>query len=138
MENILKMLPGAGGMLRQVGDLSPAKDEMKKMEIIISSMTKKERRDDKLFKEESRVQRVARGSGTQPAEVKEFLKKFTQMKQMMTGMFQMMKGGGMNPMMGMPGSGGSMGQTPGFRTPAQKGKKSRNGKKRGPFGKFRR
>ena len=52
-----------GGMLRQVGDLSPAEDEMKKMKIIISSMTKKEKDNHKIIKD-SRVTRIAKGSGT--------------------------------------------------------------------------
>jgi len=30
MTSILKMIPGMGGMLRQIGDLSPAEAEMKK------------------------------------------------------------------------------------------------------------
>jgi UDP-N-acetylmuramate: L-alanyl-gamma-D-glutamyl-meso-diaminopimelate ligase len=43
--SILKMIPGMGGALRQMGDLSPAENEMKKMKVIINSMTKKERED---------------------------------------------------------------------------------------------
>ena len=104
MSSILKMIPGMGGMLRQVGDLSPAEDEMKRMRVIINSMTKKERQDYKLIKE-SRMKRIAGGSGTTESQVKDFIAKFRQMEKMMGGMMQMMKGGGMPGMPGMPGGG---------------------------------
>jgi signal recognition particle subunit SRP54 len=125
MSSILKMIPGMGGMLRQVGDLSPAEDEMKKMKIIISSMTKKEKDDHKIIKD-SRISRIAKGSGTSEQAVRDFLKKFEQMQGMMINMMGMMKGGAMP---NIPG----MGAMPGFRqAPQHKGKKK--GKKKGSFG----
>ncbi len=133
MSSILKMIPGMGGMLRQVGDLSPAEDEMKRMKVIISSMTKQERNDYKIIKNTTRLERIARGSGTTNHQVSDFLKKFAQMEKMMGGMMQMMKGGmpsmpGMPGMGGMPGAGGMPGM-PGL--PSGKKKK---GKKNGPWG----
>lgn len=125
MQNILKMIPGMGGMLRQVGDLSPAEDDMKKMRIMINSMTQKERDNHKLINE-SRISRIARGSGTNDEDVKGFIKKFEQMQEMMINMMGMMKGGGMPNIPGMPAM-------PGYRhTGGQKKKKS--GKKKGQFG----
>ena len=50
MTSIMKMIPGMGGMLREIGDLSPAEAEMDRMKVIISSMTKQERQDYKLVK----------------------------------------------------------------------------------------
>ncbi len=138
MENILKMIPGMGGMLRQLGDLSPAQDEMTKMKVIISSMTKKERDDYKLLNP-SRMERIARGSGKKMADVKDFIAKFKQMEKMMGGMMGMMKGGGM-PGMGLPGMGGGMpgmpgmDAPPGFRQQPGAGKKKKKGKKKGPWG----
>ncbi len=129
MSSILKMIPGMGGMLRQVGDLSPAEDEMKRMRVIINSMTKKERQDYKIVKE-SRMKRIAGGSGTTDAQVKDFFQKFRQMEKMMGGMMQMMKGGGMPGMPGMPGNPGGMPGLPGM--PGQKQKKPR--KKGGKWG----
>jgi signal recognition particle subunit SRP54 len=133
MASILKMIPGMGGMLRQIGDLSPAEAEMKKMKVIISSMTKQERLDYKIVKE-SRLKRIASGSGTTEQAVKDFFSKFKQMEQMMAGMSAMMKGGGFP---GIPG----MGQKKGFRAdpdamqlPGMGGKeKKKSGK--GPWGK---
>ena len=137
MASILKMIPGMGGMLRQIGDLSPAEAEMKRMKIIISSMTKQERQDYKIIKE-SRMKRIATGSGCTEQAVKDFLGKFKQMEQMMGGMSAMMNGGGFP---GMPG----MGQKKGFRTdpnampqfpgmPGAGGKDKKKGGK-GPWGK---
>jgi signal recognition particle subunit SRP54 len=121
MTSILKMLPGMGGLLRQVGDLSPAENEMKKMKVIISSMTKEERQNYKIIKE-SRIKRIAIGSGNPVTAVNDFLSKFKQMEQMMGGMMSMMKGGGFPGMPSMPGMPG-MGQAP----------KKKSGK--GPWGK---
>ena len=61
MSSIMKMIPGMGGVLRQVGDLSPAEDEMKKMRIMINSMTNKEKDDHKLLND-SRIQRIYGGT----------------------------------------------------------------------------
>ena len=135
MTSILKMIPGMGGMLRQIGDLSPAENEMKKMKVIISSMTKGERQDYKLIKE-SRMKRIARGAGVADESVKDFLSKFRQMEQMMGGLSSMMKGGGMGGFPGMPG----MGPQKGFRQEAGamqqdfSGKQKKKGTK-GPWGK---
>lgn len=139
MSSILKMIPGMGGMLRQIGDLSPAEDEMKRMRVIINSMTKAERADYKIIKE-SRIERIAKGSGNTVQAVKDFIAKFKQMEQMMGGMMQMMKGGGIPGMGGMPGMPGmrdmglppGMNASPGFRQ--QKQKKNKKGKKKGPWG----
>jgi signal recognition particle subunit SRP54 len=124
MGGILKMIPGMGGMMRQIGDLSPAEAEMKRMRVMIDSMTKKERLDYKIIND-SRISRIARGSGHQIGQVKDFLAKFRQMEKMMGGMMQMMKGGG------MPG----MGAAPGFRQQPGMGGGKKKGKGTGPWGK---
>lgn len=76
--SILKMIPGMG----QIGDLAPAEKEMKKVEAIIQSMTKEERKKPEILKA-SRKQRVAKGSGTEVADINRLLKQFEQMKAMM-------------------------------------------------------
>lgn len=76
--SILKMIPGMG----QIGDLAPAEKEMKKVEAIIQSMTKEERKKPEILKA-SRKQRIAKGSGTEVADVNRLLKQFEQMKAMM-------------------------------------------------------
>ncbi len=132
MTSILKMIPGMGGMLRQIGDLSPAEAEMKRMKVIISSMTQEERDNYKVIKE-SRLKRIARGSGNSEDAVKDFLGKFKQMEQMMGGLASMMKGGGIP---GMPGMGPQKGfrQEPGA-APQFPGGKQKKKSSKGPWGK---
>lgn len=137
MESILKMIPGMGGMLRQLGDLSPAENEMKKMKVIIQSMTNEERENHKVLNG-SRRERIAKGSGKTVQEINQFIEKFNQMQKMMTGMMGMLKGGGMPGLPGMggfPGMGGG-GAEKGFRIPpGMEGMKTKKkGKRKGPFG----
>lgn len=130
--SILKMIPGMGGALRQMGDLSGAESEMKNMKVIINSMTKKEREHVELI-DGSRRKRIASGSGRTVAEVNSFLDKFNQMQQMMVGMMGMMKGGGlpnipgMGPVKGFRQAPKNQQQMPGTST--KDGKKSPYGKK---------
>jgi len=89
-------------------------NELKRMVAIIGSMTKKERRHPDLLNG-SRKARVARGSGTQPADVNRLLKQFMQMEKMMSklskggskGLMRQMRGA-MKGMGGMGGMGGMM------------------------------
>lgn len=85
--SILKLIPGMG----QIGDLAPAEKEMKKVEAIIQSMTKQERKKPEILKA-SRKQRIAKGSGTDVADINRLLKQFDQMKTMM----KMFSGGKMS------------------------------------------
>jgi signal recognition particle subunit SRP54 len=133
MGSILKMIPGMGGMMRQLGDLSAAEGEMKKMRVMINSMTKTERENTKLLKESSRVERIARGSGRKVEDVREFLQKFEQMEKMMVGMAGLMKGGVMPQ---IPGMGPVKGfrQAPKAASPFGEAQKEKPSKK-SPFGK---
>ena len=130
--SILKMIPGMGGALRQMGDLSPAENEMKKMKVIINSMTNMEREDTSLI-DGSRRKRIATGSGRSVQEVNQFLERFEQMRQMMVGMMGMMKGGGLP---NIPGMGPVKGfrQAPQAQQPFGQPASGKNGKK-SPFGK---
>ncbi|MGL4308438.1 signal recognition particle protein [Cetobacterium sp. SF1] len=97
--SILKMLPGVG----QIGDLAPAEKEMKKVEAIIQSMTKEERKKPEILKA-SRKQRIAKGSGTDVSDVNKLLKQFEQMKEMM----KMFSSGKFPNIPGMKGNKGGM------------------------------
>lgn len=103
--SILKMIPGMG----QIGDLAPAEKEMKKVEAIIQSMTKEERKKPEILKA-SRKQRIAKGSGTEVADINRLLKQFEQMKAMM----KMFSGGKMPSLPSFPGGfkGGKGGRFP--------------------------
>ena len=91
------MIPGMG----QVGDLAPAEKEMKKVEAIIQSMTKEERKKPDILKA-NRKKRIALGSGTEVADINRLLKQFEQMK----GMMKMFSGGKMPQFPGMKGGTG--------------------------------
>ncbi|HET6633266.1 MAG TPA: signal recognition particle protein [Rhodanobacteraceae bacterium] len=107
--SLIDKLPGVSGLSQAVK--ARANDgEVARMVAIIRSMTAKERRHPDLLKG-SRKARVARGSGTQPADVNRLLKQYLQMSKMMSkmgkgggkGMMRQMQGamrrGGMPPMM---------------------------------------
>ena len=132
LSGILKMLPGAGGLLRQAGDLGAAEGEMRRMRVIVDSMTKKERSDHTIVKD-SHVKRIAKGSGQSTQEVKNFLTRFRQMKKVMTDLLPAMKSGALPSGAGGPFSGGlpSLGLDGGGH---KKGKR-RSGRGRGPWGK---
>jgi signal recognition particle subunit SRP54 len=79
LKDILAKMPIAGGLPK---DINVDDGELVKIKAMIDSMTAAERVNPKLFNE-SRARRVAKGSGRQPKEVLELLKKFMAMRQMM-------------------------------------------------------
>jgi len=81
LAGLMEKLPGVSSLPENVKSKVNDK-EVKRMMAIIGSMTKKERRHPDLLNG-SRRARVARGSGTQPAEVNRLLKQYTQMEKMM-------------------------------------------------------
>jgi signal recognition particle subunit SRP54 len=113
---LLKMIPGMGKIS---GDqLKQGEDELKKAEVIISSMTKMERSDpDLLAKTPSRRRRIAKGCGRTESEVNKLIADFTRMRTMM----QQMTSGNFPGMPGMPGM-GSMGGGGGMKKPKKKKK----------------
>lgn len=104
LSGLMDKLPGMSQVPDHVKSQVTGK-EMPRMVAIINSMTKKERRNPALLNG-SRRARIARGSGTTPADVNKLLKQFQQMESMMSKL----AGGGMKGMMrtmkGMMGGGG--------------------------------
>ncbi len=90
--SILKMLPGAN----KLGDIKFDDNEFVKIEAIICSMNKKERRNPKILNG-SRRQRIANGSGTSVQDVNKFMKSFEMTQKMMKQVKN--KKGGMRNMM---------------------------------------
>lgn len=76
LKGLMKMLPGAS----QLGDLDRSEKEFSKIEAIILSMTLKER-EEKNELSMSRMQRIARGSGTAVHDVNKLKKSFKHSKQ---------------------------------------------------------
>ena len=81
MQEILQMLPGAGGKLKNV-DLEASENKIKYAKAIIRSMTEEERDNPDIIKA-SRRKRIATGSGTSIQEVNQLLKQFEQARVMM-------------------------------------------------------
>lgn len=92
-ESILKFLPGMGEMSKQLKNMTPPDDEIKKIEAIIRSMTIQERKNHKVLNA-SRRQRIAKGSGTQVQDVNKLVKQFEDAKKMMGGLMKMGMGRG--------------------------------------------
>jgi len=102
LDNILGMIPGMGGLKKQLEgqDIDLDGKEMRQIEAIIRSMTPKERADITIING-SRRKRIAMGSGTRVQDVNKLLKQFGEMRKMMKKM-KKMKGG----KKGLPNFGG--------------------------------
>ena len=155
MQGLLGMLPGVAKVKQQFADSHLDDKILKRQEAIISSMTKKERRDPKII-DGKRRKRIAAGSGTEVQDVNKLLKMHRQMADMMkqvgkggkkgmAGLMNAMGGGQMPPGMagrlppgmglppgglggGMPGSSGGLPGLGGPKLPGLPGLPS--GKKR--------
>jgi signal recognition particle subunit SRP54 len=101
MESILKLIPGAGKALKKAGDMQLPDKELKKIEAIINSMTRKERRDHRILNGSRRL-RIAAGSGTTVQDVNQLLKRFTEAQKMMKKM-QKLGPKGLKSLMGRGG-----------------------------------
>lgn len=109
LENILGMIPGMGGLKKQLEgqDIDLNGKEMRQIEAIIHSMTPKERADISIING-SRRKRIAQGSGTRVQDVNKLLKQFGEMKKMMKKMKKMKGKKGM-PNLGNLGGLGDLG-----------------------------
>lgn len=109
-ESLLKFLPGMGEVSKQLKNMTPPDNEIKKIEAIIRSMTLQERDDHRILNG-SRRQRIATGSGTQVQDVNKLIKQFEESKKMMSGMMKMGMG---KALRGKGGKGQKGGGFPGF------------------------
>lgn len=90
VRSMMEMIPGMSG---QVNDDDIEKANLKKQEVILCSMTLKER-SNHLIIGPSRRARIARGSGTSVAEVARLLKQFEKTRVMMKKMTKMGRAAG--------------------------------------------
>jgi len=81
---IMKMMPGVTKEMRSAAN-NVDEGELNKIEAIIRSMTKRERREPVII-DGSRRTRIARGSGTTVSAVNQLLKQFNEMRKMMRQM----------------------------------------------------
>ncbi len=99
--DLLKMIPGMGQMSAQLPSGPEAERELRKIEAIISSMTRGERADPSVLNG-SRRKRIARGSGTQVSDVNQLVKQFEEMRKLMKQIGGMAKGSRLPRIPGMP------------------------------------
>ena len=78
MTGMLAMLPGVAKLKKQLGEANIDEGIIKRQEAIISSMTRRERRNPKLLNG-SRRRRIAAGSGTTVPEINRLLKQYQDM-----------------------------------------------------------
>ena len=108
---LMDKLPGLGQVPEHLKAQVSQSKEVPRMMAIIGSMTPRERRNPDLLNG-SRRARIARGSGTTPADVNKLLKQYQQMEKMMGKLGR----GGMKGMMrGLSGMMGGRGGMPPFR-----------------------
>ncbi len=104
MEDLLKMVPGAG----QLKGAQPDEGELVRVVAIVDSMTREERRRPEILNA-SRRRRIARGSGTRVEDVNRLIKRYQEARKMLKKMNRMGLGSGkkgkrMRRLMGqMPG-----------------------------------
>ena len=80
--SILKMIPGLGSKMK---DIQVDDKEFLRIESMICSMTKEERRNPKILNGQRRL-RIAKGSGTTVEQLNKFMKSFEMIKKMMKQM----------------------------------------------------
>ena len=111
LENILSLIPGMGGIKKQLEgqDIDLDGKEMRQIEAIIRSMTPAERADTSIING-SRRKRIAVGSGTRVQDVNRLLKQFDMMNQLA----RQFSGPGAQKKMKRMGKKGGFGGFPGF------------------------
>lgn len=112
---IMEMIPGMGGLKIPKEALQVQEGKLKKWKFILDSCTKEELEDPDAVMSSSRIDRIAKGAGVNPNEVRELLKQYKQSKKMVKSlkglsggspkqMEKMMKRmGGGKGVRGMPG-----------------------------------
>ncbi len=101
MMGLLGLIPGVGAQLKNLPPIDEGK--LKRTEAMVHSMTPLERRKPEIINQKRRL-RIAKGSGNTIVEVNQFMKQFSQMRDMMRDKGKMMK-----MMQGMGGGGGASG-----------------------------
>ena len=96
---LLDMLPGAANIKKQLGGVSLDDGFFSQSEAIVRSMTLEERRHPEILNG-SRRRRVARGSGTTPADVNRLLNQFKDARKLMQAMTSGKGAGGLMRMLG--------------------------------------
>ena len=121
IKDMLKLIPGVGS---QMAGMDIDEREIARMEAIVHSMTRDERRHPDVI-DASRRRRIAKGSGTDPSDVSSLVKTFNQSRQMMKAMSGMGPMGRMKAMKQLSNMDMFSGKMPGMKM------KQRSKRKRG-------
>ena len=100
MENMLEMIPGMGKAMKQMEGKVNFDKELSKIEAMIFSMTKEERKRPEILNA-SRRRRIANGSGTKVQDINQFMKQYLEMKKMMKSINKLGLGGLMKKFKGL-------------------------------------
>jgi signal recognition particle subunit SRP54 len=91
IKKIFDLLPFGFGLKIDESVMEMTEEKMKKFKVIMDSMTEEELLNPKII-DSSRIRRIAIGSGTTPQDVKELLKYYKTMKDVMKKMRKLEKG----------------------------------------------
>ncbi|WP_322901350.1 signal recognition particle protein [Mycoplasmopsis felis] len=91
---ILKMLPGNLSSKISEDQIDKAEEKMYVFQILMSSMTKRERMNPKLLKQASRKERILKGSGRTAQEYNKLISDYESMVKRMSEMSKNLKSGG--------------------------------------------
>ncbi|RLI85232.1 MAG: signal recognition particle protein [Archaeoglobales archaeon] len=91
IKKIFELLPFGFGLKVDENVMEMTQEKMKKFKVIMDSMTEEELTNPKII-DSSRIRRIAIGSGTTPQDVKELLKYYRTMKNVMKKMKKLEKG----------------------------------------------
>jgi signal recognition particle subunit SRP54 len=97
MQQVMNMIPGAGGKLPKNAS-QVTEEKLGKYKVLMDSMTEHELEHPEVIKQ-SRVKRIARGSGMRNEDVKELLKYYNVTKKAMKGFGKRKMGGPLGQMM---------------------------------------
>ena len=84
LSKVMEMVPGMSGMMKK-GQMDETQDRLEKFKVLMSSMTKEELENPKIIKR-SRINRIAKGSGSDSQEIRELLKHYNQSRKMMSNL----------------------------------------------------
>ena len=96
MSKLLKMIPGASAKIDK-NKIDEAEVKLRLFEILITSMTDKERKNPKLLKQATRKARILKGSGRSAQEYNKLTNEFDRMAKQMKSVAKSMKDGSFNP-----------------------------------------
>ena len=84
LSKVMEMVPGMSSMMKK-GQVEETQNRLEKFKVLKNTMTKEELENPKIIKR-SRINRIAKGSGSDPQEIRELLKQYNQSRKMMSNL----------------------------------------------------